>query len=116
MQIDMKMYETENYFINYFHLIQGAVLLYYVTRSQDLNEPTDHMDHIMPIEDKRLGDTMKRYKYNPTYLRIKAGAQQLLLPFLIFQLIRTLLLPTSFDVLLLIVLILLYVGLYLDWF
>jgi hypothetical protein len=50
MQIDINMYETENYFINYFHLIQGAVLLYSRTlRQATLNEPTYYLDHIMPI-------------------------------------------------------------------
>ncbi|HJV44521.1 MAG TPA: hypothetical protein VJ824_02215 [Bacillota bacterium] len=57
-----------------------------------------------------------RFKYHPTFLKIRAGAQQLLLPLGIFQFIRTLLLPTSLDVILLILLILLYVGMELDWF
>lgn len=57
-----------------------------------------------------------RFKYNTSFLRIKAIAKQLVLPLGIFQLIRTLLLPTSFDVVLLIAIILIYVGLELDWF
>ena len=59
---------------------------------------------------------VKRYKYHPTMMKIRAGAQQLILPLGIFQLIRTLLLPTSFDVVVLIILALIYVGLELEWF
>lgn len=59
---------------------------------------------------------MNRLRYNPTYLKIRAGIQQISLPLGIFQLVRTLLLPTSFDVILLILLVLLYVGIEFDWF
>ena len=49
-------------------------------------------------------------------MKVRAGAQQLIFPLGIFQLIRTLLIPTSFDVVILIILALIYVGLELDWF
>ena len=49
-------------------------------------------------------------------MKIRAGAQQLIIPLGIFQLVRTLLLPTSFDVVVLIILALIYVGLELEWF
>ncbi|WP_134699998.1 hypothetical protein [Ammoniphilus sp. YIM 78166] len=59
---------------------------------------------------------MNRLRYHPTYLKVRAGIQQLTLPLGIFQLIRTLLLPTSFDVILLILIALLYAGIEFDWF
>jgi len=59
---------------------------------------------------------VNRFKYHSTFIKIKAGLRQLVLPLGIFQLIRTLLLPTSIDVVLLIIIALLYVGLELDWF
>ncbi|WP_205668498.1 hypothetical protein [Ammoniphilus sp. CFH 90114] len=59
---------------------------------------------------------MNRLRYNPTYLKIRAGIGQLALPLGIFQLVRTLLLPTTFDVILLILIVLLYVGVEFDWF
>lgn len=57
-----------------------------------------------------------RFRYHPTYIKIKAGIQQIILPLGIFQLIRTLLLPTSLDVIVLIVIVLIFAGLELDWF
>lgn len=56
-----------------------------------------------------------RWKYNPTFLRIKFGFKQILLPLIVFQFIRTVLFPTSFDVILLGLLALLYVAIVLDW-
>jgi hypothetical protein len=61
---------------------------------------------------------MKR-KYNPYTLppwlrKTRATCQQFVIPFLIFQGIRTLLIPTVFDILLLIVLILLAIAFSLD--
>ncbi len=56
-----------------------------------------------------------RWKYHPTYLRIKYGCKQVLLPLIIFQFIRTLLLPTSFDVIVLGILAIIYVAISLDW-
>lgn len=56
-----------------------------------------------------------RWKYNPTYLRIKYGCRQVLLPLIIFQFIRTLLLPASFDVILLSLFGLAYVAISFDW-
>jgi len=56
-----------------------------------------------------------RWKYNPTFLRIKFGFKQILLPLIVFQFIRTVLFPTSFDVVLLGLLALLYVAIVLDW-
>ncbi|WP_047150604.1 hypothetical protein [Aneurinibacillus tyrosinisolvens] len=56
-----------------------------------------------------------RWRYHPLYIKIRFGALQLLIPFIVFQLIRTLLLPTSFDVVLLLLLIALYAAILLDW-
>jgi hypothetical protein len=56
-----------------------------------------------------------RWKYSPTYLRIKFTCKQVLLPLIIFQFIRTVMLPTSFDVILLGLLALLYVSIVLEW-
>jgi hypothetical protein len=56
-----------------------------------------------------------RWKYHPTYLRIKYGCKQVLLPLIVFQFIRTILLPTSFDVIILGILAITYVAISLDW-
>jgi len=56
-----------------------------------------------------------RWKYNPTFLRIKFGFKQILLPLIVFQFIRTIIFPTSFDVVLLGLLAALYVAIVLDW-
>ncbi|MFY0543464.1 hypothetical protein [Brevibacillus sp. H7] len=56
-----------------------------------------------------------RWKYHPTYLKIKYGCKQVLLPLIIFQFIRTILLPTSFDVIILGILAVLLVAISLDW-
>ncbi|MDA5108982.1 MULTISPECIES: hypothetical protein [Brevibacillus] len=56
-----------------------------------------------------------RWKYHPAYLRIKYGCKQILLPLIVFQFIRTVIVPTSFDVVLLAILALLYVAISLGW-
>ncbi|MBW5468376.1 hypothetical protein HP570_06840 [Brevibacillus sp. RS1.1] len=56
-----------------------------------------------------------RWKYNPTYLRIKYGCKQVLFPLLVFQFVRTVVFPTSFDVILLGLLAMLYVAISLEW-
>ncbi|NGQ94334.1 hypothetical protein G3578_03980 [Brevibacillus sp. SYP-B805] len=56
-----------------------------------------------------------RWKYHPTYLRIKYGCKQILLPLICFQFIRTVIFPTSFDVIILGLLAALYVSISLDW-
>lgn len=56
-----------------------------------------------------------RWKYNPTYLRIKYGCKQVLLPLIIFQFIRTMLLPATFDVILLGLFAITYVAISLEW-
>ena len=55
------------------------------------------------------------WKYNPTYLRIKYGCKQVLLPLIGFQFVRTILFPTSFDVVLLGLLAVVYVAIVLEW-
>ncbi|WP_062355400.1 hypothetical protein [Bacillus kwashiorkori] len=60
-----------------------------------------------------------RKKYNPfllpSWLRtVRSVSSQLIIPFCIFQGIRTLLLPTTFDVILLIVFVAIAVGFYLE--
>lgn len=56
-----------------------------------------------------------RWKYHPTYLRIKFGCKQILLPLIIFQFVRTVIFPTSFDVILLVLLALALVAIFLEW-
>ncbi|HZG18125.1 MAG TPA: hypothetical protein VE710_24425 [Candidatus Bathyarchaeia archaeon] len=56
-----------------------------------------------------------RWKYHPTYLRIKYGCKQILLPLIIFQFARTVILPTTFDVIILGILAMLYVAIWLEW-
>jgi hypothetical protein len=55
------------------------------------------------------------WRFHPTYLRIKFGCKQILLPLIVFQFIRTIILPTSFDVFLLGFLAFLYTAICLDW-
>ncbi len=60
-----------------------------------------------------------RRKYNPYLLppwlrTIRAVAQQLIMPFTIFQAIRTLIIPTTFDVILLIIFLLIACAFYLE--
>ncbi|AMA72096.1 MULTISPECIES: hypothetical protein [Aneurinibacillus] len=56
-----------------------------------------------------------RWRYHPFYLKIRFGALQLIIPFIVFQFIRTILFPTSFDVVLLSLLILIYAAILLDY-
>ncbi|WP_338750443.1 hypothetical protein [Bacillus sp. FJAT-52991] len=61
-----------------------------------------------------------RRRYNPYTLppwlrQCRAICSQLAIPFCLFQGIRTLFFPTTFDVILLAVFILLAVALYLEW-
>ncbi|WP_433743458.1 hypothetical protein [Falsibacillus pallidus] len=61
-----------------------------------------------------------RKKYNPymlpPWLRTFRGVcKQFILPFTIFQAVRTVLLPTTFDVLLLAVFAILALAFYLEW-
>lgn len=56
-----------------------------------------------------------RWKYNPTYLRIKYGSKKVLLPLICFQFIRTVIVPTTFDVIILGMIAMLYVAISLDW-
>lgn len=56
-----------------------------------------------------------RWRYHPFYVKVRYGALQLIVPFIIFQFIRTLLFPTPFDVILLTLLALLYAAILCDW-
>jgi len=61
-----------------------------------------------------------RRKYNPYSLppwlrQIRAITAQIIIPITIFQGIRTIFLPTTFDVILLAIFILLAVALYFEW-
>ncbi|MGC5326584.1 hypothetical protein [Brevibacillus sp. SYSU BS000544] len=56
-----------------------------------------------------------RWKYNPTYIKIKCHAKEILLPLIIFQFIRTLLIPASFDVIVLGLFALSYIAIVMDW-
>ncbi|MEH7176397.1 hypothetical protein [Neobacillus vireti] len=55
-----------------------------------------------------------KYAYTPWYRTIRGVFAQLVLPFTIFQLIRTLFIPTVFDVLLLCVFIAIAVSIYFE--
>lgn len=57
----------------------------------------------------------RRWKHHPTYIRLRYGCKQILLPLIVFQFIRTVLLPTTFDVIILGLLATLYVAILLDW-
>lgn len=57
----------------------------------------------------------RRFRYNPIYVRIKISFRGILLPLIIFQFIRTLLLPLTFDVILLGLLSIAYVAILLEW-
>ncbi|WP_192894562.1 hypothetical protein [Paenibacillus contaminans] len=48
--------------------------------------------------------------------KVRFTLKACLLPIIVFQFIRTLLLPNPFDVLILFLLFLLYIGMLFDWF
>ncbi|RLQ98037.1 hypothetical protein [Falsibacillus albus] len=61
-----------------------------------------------------------RKKYNPYMLppwlrTFRDICRQFIIPFMVFQGIRTILMPTTFDVLLLAIFILVALAFYLDW-
>jgi hypothetical protein len=55
-----------------------------------------------------------KYKYRPWFITSRRIAAQLIVPFSIFQFIRTLFLPTVLDVLLLTIFLVIAVSLYFD--
>ncbi|WP_342432488.1 hypothetical protein [Neobacillus sp. FSL H8-0543] len=55
-----------------------------------------------------------KYSYQPWFRTCRRVCAQLIVPFTLFQLIRTLLIPTVFDVLLLTVFIAIAVSLYFE--
>jgi hypothetical protein len=55
-----------------------------------------------------------KFKYRPWFQTFRKMASQLIIPFTIFQLLRTLFLPTVFDVLLLTVFIVIAASIYLE--
>ena len=57
----------------------------------------------------------RRLRYPPWLLTIRDGCAQICIPLLIFQLIRTIFIPTTFDVILLLILIALCTALLLEW-
>lgn len=57
-----------------------------------------------------------RYKMPPWLRRCRDGIEIIILPIGIFQFVRTLLLPTTFDVILLCFLILIYLCFFNRWF
>ncbi|MCD8509339.1 MAG: hypothetical protein LRY73_05280 [Bacillus sp. (in: Bacteria)] len=57
----------------------------------------------------------KNYRYNRMLERFVAVLFQILLPLIIFQFIRTILLPTKFDMILLGILVVLYLSQFADW-
>jgi len=70
------------------------------------------------VAEERSDDMRRRYNpfLLPPWLRtVRAVCKQLIIPFSIFQGIRTLIIPTTFDVVLLFIFILLAVALYFEW-
>lgn len=57
----------------------------------------------------------RRLKYPPWLLTIRDTCAAIILPLTIFQLLRTLIFPTTFDVILLLILIGITLALYLEW-
>ncbi|MCF6092682.1 hypothetical protein L1765_01575 [Microaerobacter geothermalis] len=55
------------------------------------------------------------YRFDQWFEKMKLGMKQLLLPLIIFQFIRTILLPTTFDVIVLGILFLLFLTLIYGW-
>ncbi|MDR4948763.1 hypothetical protein [Neobacillus cucumis] len=55
-----------------------------------------------------------KYKYSPWFITSRRIAGQFIVPFTIFQFIRTLFLPTVLDVLLLMIFLLIAISIYLD--
>ncbi|HZG72480.1 MAG TPA: hypothetical protein VEY51_13165 [Chondromyces sp.] len=55
------------------------------------------------------------YSYPPWLRTCRSVCKQLIIPFCIFQGIRTIFLPTTFDVILLAIFILIACALYLEW-
>lgn len=55
-----------------------------------------------------------KYKYHPWFRGFRRICSQFIIPFLIFQLIRTLLIPTFIDILLLTLFLMIAVGLFLE--
>ncbi|MEH7379772.1 hypothetical protein V7138_04755 [Bacillus sp. JJ1533] len=58
---------------------------------------------------------LRKYAYPPWLRQCRDVCHQFIIPITIVQAVRTLFLPTSFDVLFLAILILLAVSFYLDW-
>jgi hypothetical protein len=57
---------------------------------------------------------VNKYAYTPWFRKVRGVCGQLIIPFTIFQLVRTLILPTVFDVLLLTIFIAIAVTLYFE--
>jgi hypothetical protein len=55
-----------------------------------------------------------KYKYRPWFITSRRIAAQFIVPFSIFQFIRTLFLPTILDVLLLVIFLVIAVSIYFD--
>ncbi|MGA9288557.1 MAG: hypothetical protein WBV93_09470 [Anaerobacillus sp.] len=63
---------------------------------------------------KRFGG-MNRYQLPPAVYKFRDICAQFVPPFIVFQTIRTILFPTSVDVLILMILVALEVCFYFDW-
>ncbi len=58
---------------------------------------------------------MKRLRTHPLYYKFRLGLRQFIIPFIVFQLIRTILFPTGIDVVILLLFIGIFAALELDW-
>jgi hypothetical protein len=73
---------------------------------------------IAPADGRRWRNMRRRYNpfLLPPWLRtVRAVTKQLIIPFTIFQAIRTLIIPTTLDVVLLFIFIFIAVALYFEW-
>ncbi|MCH1626593.1 hypothetical protein [Fredinandcohnia quinoae] len=64
---------------------------------------------------RRRINKFNKYRYPPWLRQTRAVCVQFIIPITVVQGVRTILIPTSFDVLFLAVLILLAAALHLDW-
>lgn len=68
------------------------------------------------VEGEEMKKKFNQYTFQSWMKTIKGICKQLIIPFAIFQGIRTILIPTTFDVLLLAIFILIALAFYFEWF
>ncbi len=68
------------------------------------------------VEGEEMKKKLNQYTFQSWIKTCKGICKQLIIPFAIFQGIRTILIPTTFDVLLLALFILIALAFYFEWF